>query len=451
MGAVMAAVLAGAVMGHSNPAPAGSSKNTVPLCRGVTSVFGNGFVLILLVLLMATSPMQAQQSTLDAFLSAALRDPAYIAYDDQEAVFSKPSSYGLPWVPNLEFRTRINELLDSRQQYALRADVGNPWQIQSNHRYFKGIRTAKNLEQQLLLKKLMRERYELALDYWFAAERVSIMEKLKVLRQQISAAMVRRSGSAEFDAEQFLNSELEMISRTADVQEAEFERALARARITELHGGSDMGIDLSGLIDVEGVRNVLSKQDTGGPVVEMELLKQEIANSELRMKTDRLNFDLGFVQGMYAPYRADRGDGLFGLSAGVTIPLFNQNRDDIARERLKVIERKGVLEQFRQREAGRRRAEIQLALTQIAQYTRTDSLVQDVRKRQMNLAAVLSKDYNPIVELKYQEKLLQLDALKLRIKREIFRQYIACLDNDGRLHQRPLVNYLGKGLEPMEQ
>jgi hypothetical protein len=421
------------------------------LARSYFRLYHTGILSCFALLFIVVAPAWAQRSTLDAFLSAALRDPAYTAFEGQDAVFAKPGSYGLPWVPNLEFRTRNNELLDSRQQYALRADVGNPWQIQSNQRYFKGIRTAKSLEQQLMLKKLMRERYDLALEYWYAVERVAITVQLKALRQQISAAMAQRSGSADFDAEQYLNSELEMVSRTADVQEAEFERDLARGKMTEVHGGSDMGLELSGMIDVEGMRGVLNQQAAGGSVVEIELLKQEIANSELRMKTDRLNFDLGFVQGMYAPYRADRGDGLFGLAAGVTIPLFNQNRDDIARERLKVIERRGALEQFRQREAGRRLAETQLALAHVEHYGRIDSLVQDLRKRQMNLQAALSKDYNPIVELRYREKLLQLDALKLRIKREIFRQYIACLDNDGRLHQRPLVNYLARGLDPMEQ
>jgi hypothetical protein len=278
-----------------------------------------------------------------------------------------------------------------------------------------------------------------------------VAEQLRDLRQQISAAMARRSGSTDFDAEQFLNSELDVVSRTADVQEAEFERDLARARMAEVQGGSVSGLDLSGLIDIDGMRSVLRSEDSAGSVLELELLKQEIANSEQRMKTDRLNFDLGFVQGMYAPYKADRGDGVFGLAAGVTIPLFNQNRDDIARERLKVIERRGALEQFRQREAGRRLAEAQLALSHMDHYGRMDSLVQDVRKRQMNLPAALSKDYNPIVELKYREKLLQLEALKLRVKREIFRQYITSLDNDGRLHRRPLVNYLGKALDPIEQ
>jgi hypothetical protein len=406
-----------------------------------------------LTLLLVAGQVSAQSPRLwlRDFLRSALDDPAYKAFEGQESIFSKPGSYALPWVPNLEFRTRNNELLDSRQQYALRADVGNPWQIQSNHRYFEGVRTAKSLEQQLLLRKLMRERYELALDYWYAAERVSIMEKLKSLRQQISAAMVRRSGSADFDAEQYLNSELDVISRTADLQEAEFECALARAKIMQVQGGSEAGLDVSGMIDVEGVRTVLSKQDSAGASVEIELLKQEIANSEQRMKTDRLNFDLGFLQGTYAPYKADRGDGVFGLAAGVTIPLFNQNRDDIARERLKVTERKGALEQFRQREEGRRLAETQLALAQVERYGRIDSLEQDLRSRQLNLPTTLSKDYNPIVELKYRDKLLELDLLKLRIKREILRQYIAFLDNGGRLHQRPLLNYLSRALEPLER
>jgi hypothetical protein len=69
----------------------------------------------------------------------------------------------------------------------------------------------------------------------------------------------------------------------------------------------------------------------------------------------------------------------------------------------------------------------------------------------MNLPATLSQNYNPIVELKYREKLVELDAMKLRIKREILRQYITFLDNSGRMHQRPLVNYLDKGLEVVEQ
>jgi hypothetical protein len=329
--------------------------------------------------------------------------------------------------------------------------VGNPWQIQRNQRYFQGIRTAKGLEQQILLKKLMRERYDLGIDYWLAVERVTLATKLKELRAKINTVMGQSSGSASFDAEQYLNSTLEMVSRAADVQEAEFERDLARSNMLQLTGGTPGELDLAGFVDVSDVQAVVRKTEAGIPLVEIELLKQEIANAEQKIATDKLNFDLGFIQGMYAPYRASSGDGQFGIAAGVTIPLFNQNRDDIAREKLKVIERKGALEQFQRREQGRLAAEASMISLQIGHYTQIDSLVKDLRSRQLNLPTTLSKDYNPIVELKYQEKLVELDLLKLRIKREILRQYIAFLDNGGRLHQRPLLNYLSKGLEPLEQ
>jgi hypothetical protein len=278
------------------------------------------------------------------------------------------------------------------------------------------------------------------------------MEKLKDLRQQISAAMAQRSGSADFDAEQYLNSELEVVSRTADMHMAAFERDLAHSKILQLGGKTNTKLDLTGFIDVGGIREVISRPDTAaGSAAEIALLKQEIANAEQKIRTDRLSFDLGFIQGMYAPYRASRGDGIFGLAAGVTIPLFNQNRDDITRERLKVIERKGALEQIQLREEGRRLAEVSVVSSHLHNYAMMDSLANDIRKRQMNLPATLSQNYNPIVELKYREKLVELDAMKLRIKREILRQYITFLDNSGRMHQRPLVNYLDKGLEVVEQ
>ena len=393
---------------------------------------------------------QSSQAGFRDFLKAALEDPAYLSYDSQGSILRKPGAYALPWVPSLEFRTRNNELLDSRQQYALRADVGNPWQIHRNQQYFQGVRNAKSLEQQLLLKKLIRERYDLVLEYGLATERLSLAEKLRNLREQLTAVMAQRSGVADFDAEQYLNSVLEGISRQADVQEAAFERDLARTRMLQLNDGTDVEIDLSGFADIATLQDVVRNRGTAYAPVEVELLKQEITNSEQRMATDRLDFDLGFVQGMYAPYRAARGDGQFGIAAGVTIPLFNQNRDDIAREKLKVIERKGALEQFQRRENGRIQAEANMILLQISHYAQTDSLIHEVRKRQLNLPAALSKDYHPIVELKYQEKLLELEWLKLRIRREVLRQYIAFLDNSGKLSQRPLVNYLSRGLEPVE-
>ena len=62
-----------------------------------------------------------------------------------------------------------------------------------------------------------------------------------------------------------------------------------------------------------------------------------------------------------------------------------------------------------------------------------------------------ANNYDPVIELKYREKLIQFDILKIKIKKEILLQYISFLDNSDKLHERPLVNYLSKELEGIER
>jgi hypothetical protein len=405
---------------------------------------------LVLVFSIYSVAIQAQELTLNQFLKSTLDDPYYASFNKQASIFSKPLSYSLPWVQKIEFRTRNNELLDYRQQYALRLDARNPWQIISNQRYFQGVQVLKSLEQKLLLKELIRERYDLVIEYWMASERAKLAAQQKDIRQQISYAMAQRSGSTNFDADQYLNNELDIISKTADWHEAQFEENLTKTKILQLAGAAAFSMRPEDLIDVDQIRQVVDGKGSTDVRTEIALLKQEIKLSEQEIKTDKLDFDLGFIQAMYAPYKRDQNENPFGISAGVTIPLFNQNRDNIAREKLQNIERQGELEQFQLRETGKATSKAATLELHFIHYQKIDSLITELKKREMNLSTTLASNYNPIVELKYREKLIQFDILKIRIKREILLQFISYLDNSDKLHQRPLVNYLSKNLENLE-
>lgn len=409
-----------------------------------------GKLICFIVLAVPLIQVNAQEVTLNQFLKSALDDPYYASYGKQESIFQKPGSYSLPWVQKLEFRTRNNELLDYRQQYALRLDPGNPWQIMNNKRYFQGYRTLKTLEQQLVLKELMRERYDLVVEYWMALERANLIEKQQAIRKQISYVLTQRSGSSDFDADQYLNNELDMIGKIADWREAEFERDVARTRINQLSSATGFSMNPELLVSLDQIKQVVGLRDENKTKTEAELLKQEIALSEQKIKTDKYNFDIGFLQAMYAPYKVDQGDGPFGISLGVSIPLFNQNRDDIAKEKLKNIEQQGELEQFQLQEKGKSESKAASLELQFIHYQKIDSLIGELKNRELNLSTTLANNYNPVVELKYREKLVQLDLLKVRIKREVLLQYISYLDNNDKLHQRPLVNFLSKDLASLE-
>jgi hypothetical protein len=169
------------------------------------------------------------------------------------------------------------------------------------------------------------------------------------------------------------------------------------------------------------------------------------------MKLEKSNFDIGYLQGLYSTDRQLLGQNKVGIALGVTIPIVNTNKENIAREKLDVLERQGKLDQFESEEKSKRLNSALYLKLHLNHYQKLDSIITAIKTRGLNLLTGLSSNYDPIVELKYREKLLQFDVLKIKIKKEILLQYISYLDNSDKLHERPMLNYLSKDLERVEE
>jgi hypothetical protein len=139
-----------------------------------------------------------------------------------------------------------------------------------------------------------------------------------------------------------------------------------------------------------------------------------------------------------------------GFAFGVNIPLFNGNRDDIAREKINQLERQGEFEKFQSEEKQKLLSTLTNLNLHFDHYQKLDSLIRQFQTRGLNALTGVAHNYDPIVELKYQEKLIQFDILKMRIKKEIVYAFINWLDYADKLQQRPLTNYLSKGLVTLE-
>ena len=141
---------------------------------------------------------------------------------------------------------------------------------------------------------------------------------------------------------------------------------------------------------------------------------------------------------------------LFRSSLAVTIPITNPNKEDVARDKLNGIERQGQLEQFKAEEKSKRLNAAAYLDLHLSHYQKLDSLITSVKNRKMSVLTGLANNYDPVIELKYNEKLIQLELLKVKIKNKTLLQYIDYLDISGKLHQRPLINYLSNNFEPLE-
>jgi hypothetical protein len=405
---------------------------------------------LLMMLIFSGGSIYGQTLTLKQFLKSSLDDAYYKSFDAQNSFLQNRKSYSLPWVDEVQFRYQDNQLNNYQSRYGVRINAGNPFQISRNNKYYQGIQVLKSLEQKMALKELMFDRYEMAVEFWMASEITELAFKQKELRNQIGNAYAKKAGSTDFDPDKFLDTQLDLISKEADWHEASFERDLALKKILDVSGAPDAGFRPEDLITVDQINQLIQSETKAAEQTEYELLKQRVEVSARKMKLEKSNFDLGYLQALYNSDRQLNETNSAGFAFGVTVPITNPNKDAVAREKLNVLERQGELEQFQFLEKNKKsNASIYLKL-HLSHYQKLDSLITAVQQRKMNILTSLATNYDPIIELKYQEKLIQFEALKARIKKEILLQYIAYLDSSDKLHERPLTNYLSGNLERLE-
>src|SRR5689334_15617377 len=109
------------------------------------------------------------QVTINEFLKSALDDSELQSYDAQlKYLESKP--YRLSPLQKLEFRTKSNELDPGRQDYAIRINPANPWEMKSNANYFKGYQSVLAFEKDFAWKESLLTRYLLIIELLYDTE-----------------------------------------------------------------------------------------------------------------------------------------------------------------------------------------------------------------------------------------------------------------------------------------
>jgi hypothetical protein len=227
-----------------------------------------------------------QTASLNQFLKSSLDDPYYRSFDLQSAYLNKAGNYSLPWLEELQFRYRDNEFQNIEQRYSFRFEPGNPWQIGQNKKYFQGILTIKSMEQKLVLKNILKDRYELVAAYWMAIEQANLIDLQKRKREEIGNAMARKVGSSGFDPDQYLNSQIDIISKAADWHEAILERDVALSKINSVSGDMDFNLSISDLISIDQINQLIQSDRQAINQTELDFLQQRIALSDQKIKLE---------------------------------------------------------------------------------------------------------------------------------------------------------------------
>jgi hypothetical protein len=397
-----------------------------------------------LVILLIVTPSLHGQITPGEFLSSANEDMEVRSLD-QRIDFLRAMPFRLAPIQRLEFRTRNNQLDPDRQDYALRITPTNPWEARSNNQYFEEYERSLRLERDLALKRALRSRYELLVETAYENDRIALQEGRVSLAGKLVNLQSTRQSSRDFDMDDLLEARMDVVELQLELDELRLERNQRGAEIASVFpsaAGKDIGWSFREMILPSAVSFQIDSLKegslTGGEVAYRES-RVSLASKDAAVQKSNMN--LGFLQAQYEPYRKEQGREPWSLSLGVVIPVFNPNKGDVAERRLDEMEAQYELEEAIALRESQRAQRAEHLRNLIEQYTRLEGRQAELESGDLRKSMYSGAEANPVLPLRYQQSLIKLYGMKLRLHRQILLTYVGLLDEADVLHLSG-VNYL---------
>ncbi|AHM63565.1 hypothetical protein D770_26610 [Flammeovirgaceae bacterium 311] len=405
--------------------------------------------LLFLVLFLQTNICLAQRS-MQSFLGAASQDPLMGVYSDQISYLTK-NPYRLLPVRQLEFRLQNNEFYAGEYDYGLRLSPANPWEIRNTSRYFKTYQSNLALERELMLKQVLAKRYELVVELLFLSNMHNLKEQqLENINYQLSV-LEQQSGSDFFEEDDFVELAIDQFEQETELENLAFELARKIAEINTIYNidGSEIATwSYSTVLAPDKLeQSIDSLMQLPLYTTRLAFRKERIVLADREFALERSNINPGFIQSEYMPYRKTRNP--YGISLGITLPIFNPNRGDMAEKRLEIMEANNdlALEELQAKEEV---DQLYASLkSRLQRYRNLEKSLSSNRLEEMSEAVSTINSNNPLIRLKLTGRQLKLQRLRAELLNDIYEDYIELLTASDLLVQRPLVNYLSPGLQPL--
>lgn len=394
----------------------------------------------------------AAQSGFGSFIRAAQQDPTVTMFDLQvEYLNGKP--YRLAPVQKMEFRTESNQLDRARQEYALRLNPANPWELRQNNLYFKELKSSLSLEKGIILKDVLTDRYTLIIELvTYVGFRDLAQRKLELTQTSLSM-LEKQQLSGYFDGEDYVDLKLEEMDKSVDVDDATFEAENAARKVTALFPEASAAVKswkLADVITISQIEKLLDSLNTAMPeATSLSYYQKKIDLAAREVKLEKNNINFGYFQAKYEDFRIDQNRKPWSLGLGITIPVFNPNKGDMAKRQLKSIESQQELKEAKV-ELGKDQVRLREQLKDlIASHRKIEDKIATLNVSALAKALNTMQKSNPVAGVRFQGNLIKLEELALKLKRNILIAYTEWLASTDALQQLPLTNYLSRNLETL--
>lgn len=392
------------------------------------------------------------QLSVAQFLNSAQSDKRVNVFDEQiDYLNQKP--YRLSPIQKMEFRTESNQLDPNRQDYALRFNPANPWEIKNTNKYFTEYKSLLWLEKQIALKEALVLRYHHVIQYGYLQELSNIeKEKSRLLEKQLSI-MEAQQFSDFFKAEDYLELKLDFIDQSTEVEEAHFDLNNQVLQMAGLYPSAiidSIGWTLQDLISIDRIAEVVDSLSANlNPSANLSYREKQITLANTEYNLEKSNINMGFMQAQYQHFRIAQDRSPWSLSLGFTIPIANPNKGDMAKKKIEVIEAEYERDETELELVSEKNLAIYQIKNLIVQYQELKTKSESLSKGSFSATLGSLNDSNPLPIIRFNANLLKLKTLETKLKNNIYLAYIAYLASTDQLQQTPLVNFLSYQLSPI--
>lgn len=406
------------------------------------------------LLLLLAFPVQGQVS-MDDFLSAAQQEPTVQAFNSQQNFLSTKKSYRLAPIQKLEFRSESNQLDRTRQDYALRINPVNPWEMNRTNRYFKTYQELLQLDRDRALKESLLVRYNVIIGWMYYQEIRGLKAEDKRITEKLLAILEGQRFSGFFDAEDYVELKLDQVDKTIELEETLFEIENQRRRVEALYESARLKAihwpqeAILAVDQVMAVVDSLMMQPVQAGEVAYRQKQLDLATTEWQL--EKANVNVGFLQTEYQPWREEQGRRPWSIGFGVTLPVFNPNKGDMAKRKLEALEAEGERDLAQNEQQAGREISREKLKSLIQRYREVLTMTEELNVGALATTLQQINDSNPMAAVRVQNNLIKLKTMAARLKQEIYLSYLEFLNYAEVLQVKPLLNYLAPSLRPINE
>jgi hypothetical protein len=393
------------------------------------------------------------QMTIGDFLRTANNDIRLRQWD-QRLDYLEGKPYKLSPIQRLELRTQNRELERTQQEFALRVTPSNPWEIKNTNRYFKSYQNVMAVERNLVLQEAFKDRYHAAVDFIISSEQRNLRQQEYDNISQQLVILEKQIGSNYFDADDYLDSQLELVETSADLHGEMVTQSIAMRKIKFLADNplsTGLQWQKPELISVNRILKVVdSLSNQSLSILSQSYQQEKIRLAQAQYKLKKSNINAGFIQGEYDHRRIEQERVPFNISLGVTIPIVNPNKADMAERKLDEIEATNELTEERLENKYMLEALRQQVIENIAAYKKIDEQLEKLTNSPVGKTLSELKNSDPRVMVKFYGSTLKLKEVQLKLYRLILTDYVEFVAQAGALDVRPSVNFISNDLRSLD-